>query len=74
MMDLKNINNNIISNRWKERCEKLPDEIKEKLNELDNSDVSDYQLQVIKGKESIQKLEISLKLIQEMIFIFMALF
>ena len=50
MMDLKNINNNIISNRWKERCEKLPDEIKEKLNELDNSDVSDYQLQVIKRK------------------------
>lgn len=49
-MDLKNINNNIISNRWKERCEKLPDEIKEKLNELDNSDVSDYQLQVIKRK------------------------
>ena len=40
-MDLKNINNNIISNRWKERCEKLPDEIKEKLNELDNSDVSE---------------------------------
>lgn len=52
MIDLKNINNNIISNRWKERCEKLPDEIKEKLNELDNSDVSDYQLQVIKRKRS----------------------
>ena len=52
MIDLKNINNNIISNRCKERCEKLPDEIKEKLNELDNSDVSDYQLQVIKRKRS----------------------
>lgn len=50
MIDLKNMNNNIISNRWKERCEKLPNEVKEKLKELDNSDVSEYQLQVIKRK------------------------
>ena len=47
MVDLKNMNNNIISNRWKERVEKLPDIIKEK---LDNLDVSDCQLQVIKRK------------------------
>ena len=52
MIDLKNINNNIISNRWKERYENLSDEIKEKLNELNNSDISDYQLQVIKRKRS----------------------
>ena len=50
MIDLKNMNNNIISNRWKERFEKLSNEIKEKLYELDNSAVSDYQLQVIKRK------------------------
>ena len=47
MVDLKNMNNNIISKRWKERYDKLPDKIKEK---LDNLDVSDCQLQVIKRK------------------------
>lgn len=50
MIDLKNMNNNILSNRWKERYEKLSDEIKEKLNNLNNADISDYQLQVIKRK------------------------
>lgn len=49
MVDLNNMNNNIISNRWKERFEKLPDAIKDK---LDNLDVSDCQLQVIKRKRS----------------------
>ena len=44
MMDLKNINNNIISNRWKERCEKLPDEIKEKLNEIFEISLNDSDL------------------------------
>lgn len=51
MVDLRNMNNNIISNRWKERYAKLPDEIKEKLEKLDNSDVSEYQLQIIKRKK-----------------------
>lgn len=50
MMDLKNINNNIISNRWRERYLKQSDAIKEKLDKLDNSDPSEYQLQVIKRK------------------------
>lgn len=50
VVDLKNINNNIISNRWKERYAKLPDEIKDKLDKLDDLDVSEYQLQVIKRK------------------------
>lgn len=50
MIDLKNMNNNILSNRWKERYEKLSDEIKEKLDNLNNADISDYQLQVIKRK------------------------
>ena len=49
-MNIDDLNNNILSNRWKERYEKLSDEIKEKLNELDNSNISDYQLQVIKRK------------------------
>jgi len=48
MIDLKNINNNILSKRWKERYAKLPDEIKDKLEKLDNAAVSNYQLQVIK--------------------------
>lgn len=49
-MDLNNINNNIISNRWKGRYLKQSDEVKEKLDKLDNSDPSEYQLQVIKRK------------------------
>lgn len=46
-MNLNDINNNILSKRWEERYEILSDEIKEK---LDNLDVSDCQLQVIKRK------------------------
>lgn len=49
-MDLKNINNNIISSRWMERYLKQSDEIKEKLDGLDNSEPSEYQLRVIKRK------------------------
>lgn len=50
MIDLKNINDNIISNRWIERYLKQSDEIKERLDKLDNSDPSEYQLRVIKRK------------------------
>lgn len=46
-MNLNDMNNNILSKRWEERYEKLSDEVKEK---LDNLDVSDCQLQVIKRK------------------------
>lgn len=49
-MNLNEINNNILSKRWDERYEKLSDEVKQKLAELDNVDVSTYQLQVIKRK------------------------
>lgn len=49
-MDLKNINDNILSNAWKERYAKQPPEIKEKLDILSNSLAKDYQLQVIKRK------------------------
>lgn len=49
-MNLNDINNNILSKRWDERYEKLSDEVKQKLAELDNVDISAYQLQVIKRK------------------------
>lgn len=48
MIDIKDINNNIIVNRWKARYAQLPNEIKEKLDELDNKSIEEYQLQVIK--------------------------
>lgn len=48
MTDPKNINDNILSRRWLERYSRLSDEIKEKLDKLDNSDPSEYQLKVIK--------------------------
>lgn len=50
MIDIKNINNNIIANRWKARYEEQPLEIKEKLDKLDNASIDEYQLQVIKKK------------------------
>ena len=50
MVDLKNINNNIIANQWKQRYAEQPIDIKEKLDELDEARVEEYQLQVIKRK------------------------
>lgn len=55
MIDLKNINNNIIANRWKARYAEQPDEIKEKLNKLDSMSIEEYQLQVIKKKRIYPK-------------------
>jgi len=52
MIDLKNLNNNIIANRWKARYANLSQEIKDKLEKLNNSKAVDYQLQVIKRKRS----------------------
>lgn len=49
------INNNIIANRWKERCEKLSDEKKSKLEKLSKAETSEYQLQVIKRKRIYPK-------------------
>ena len=56
MTDLKTINNNIIANRWKARYEKLPDEVKAKIDSLDNAELADYQLQVIKRKRAYPKI------------------
>lgn len=50
MVDFKSLNDNIISNQWKERYAQQPDEIKKKLDKLDNANATDYQLQVIKRK------------------------
>ena len=52
MIDLKDINNNILANRWKERYEKLSDEVKAKLDSLDKAEIADFQLQVIKRKRA----------------------
>ena len=49
-MDLKNINDNIISRRWKERYATLSEETKEKLSAFKKMNPSEYQLQVIKRK------------------------
>lgn len=45
---MSDINDNIISRKWQERCSKLPAEVREKLDGLENSSPSEYQLQVIK--------------------------
>lgn len=50
MFDLKNMNNNIIANRWKQRYAEQPIDIKEKLDKLDDARIEEYQLQVIKRK------------------------
>lgn len=50
MIDIKNINNNIIANQWKERYSKQPNHIKEKLDKLSEAKIEEYQLQVIKRR------------------------
>ena len=49
-MDLNNLNDNIISRRWKERYATLSEETKEKLSAFKKMNPSEYQLQVIKRK------------------------
>lgn len=49
-MDLKNINNNIVANRWKQRYAEQPTDIKVKLDRLDEVGLEEYQLKVIKRK------------------------
>lgn len=49
---MKNINDNVIANRWKQRYAEQPDRIKEKLDELEKKELKDYQLQVIKRKRA----------------------
>lgn len=52
MIDLKNMNDNILANRWKQRYAEQPQEIKDRLDKLNDAKVEEYQLQVIKKKRS----------------------
>lgn len=45
---MSDINDNIISRKWRERVSRLPADVTEKLDRLENSSPSEYQLQVIK--------------------------
>lgn len=45
---MSDINDNIISRKWRERISRLPADVTEKLDRLENSSPSEYQLQVIK--------------------------
>lgn len=51
-MNINDMNNkyNILLKRWESRYEKLSNEIKQRLAEFDDEDISEYQLQVIKRK------------------------
>ena len=49
-MNLKNINDNIIANKWKQRYETLSDGIREKLSRLDEAEIGEYQLKIIQRK------------------------
>ncbi len=52
-MNMKDINDNIITNRSKARYAKLSDDIKKKLDDFNNiTEVAEYQLQVIKRKRT----------------------
>ncbi len=51
-MELKNINDNILTRRWKERYAGLSDEVKAKLKWLDDACDDDIRLQVIKRKRA----------------------
>lgn len=50
MIDLKTINDNILSRRWKQKYEAQPVDIREKLDKLNDARIEEYQLQVIKRK------------------------
>lgn len=51
MVDYRSINNNILANRWKEKYEQCSQDVKDKLDKLDDKLIKEYQLQVIKRKK-----------------------
>lgn len=55
MVNLKDINNNPLSRKWKEKYNKQPDEVKKRLDELSNQDFTQYQLNVIKRRKIIPR-------------------
>lgn len=56
MIHIKNINNNIIANQWKQRYSEQPAEIKEKLDKLNEAGIEEYQLQIIQKKRVYPKI------------------
>lgn len=55
MENLKDINNNPLSRKWKEKYNEQPDEVKKRLDELSNQDFTQYQLNIIKRRRIIPK-------------------
>ena len=55
MNNLKDINNNPLSRRWKKRYNEQPSDIKKMLDELSNQEFVQYQLNVIKRKRVIPR-------------------
>lgn len=49
-IDFKDINNNIIANRWKMRYNEQSEEVKNKLDILNSFDITNFQLKVIKRR------------------------
>ena len=68
---IKNINDNPLSRRWKQRYHAQPDDIKKRLDELDNQEINEYQLKVIKRKRIIpQKGDVFLVSPKESLYFF----
>lgn len=68
---IKNINDNPLSRRWKQRYHAQPDDIKKRLDELDNQEINEYQLKVIKRKRVIpQKGDVFLVSPKESLYFF----
>ena len=63
MNDLSYLTDNIISRKWKMRYEQCSQEVRNKLDRLDDMYINEYQLQVIKRKKYIQRLEIFLEFV-----------
>ena len=60
-MDFKNLNDNLISRRWKERYASLSEGVKKKIDALGESTPKEYLLKKSRGIENIQKLAQYLK-------------
>jgi hypothetical protein len=52
MVDLSYLTDNIMSAKWKKKYEQCSQEVKDKLDKLDEMLIKEYQLQVIKRKRA----------------------
>lgn len=55
MFDLKNMNDNPLSRKWKDRYNKLPEHTQKELDEFDSKSYKEYQLNVIKSTRTLPK-------------------